>query len=197
MSATTPLWLPLVLGVGGLVTTLGAAVMAGRWAARREDVRWQRERSDRQEQWRREDSLRWLQDRKQAYARLIRTLDEWDAETKMALGFSVNLKTKKVFAKAEIDRLSKAAAEAMTQVEFMAPELICMHAKRAVAFRSALWLALFWELHDDVAHVLPFGPSPVRERLAETRDNLFKIMQKHLGLKTSGDEGQPGLLPSL
>ena len=95
MSTATTVWVPLVTaGVGliaGIGAAMGTAILTQRRTDRREDVRWQREREDRQEQWRRErqdrqeqwqreDSLRWLQHRQAAYARLTTALFQWDAE---------------------------------------------------------------------------------------------------------------------
>ena len=93
MSVPATVWVPLVTAGIGLLTGIGAAIgtaflTQGR-TDRREDVRWQRERDDRQEQWQREreareeqwqheDALRWLQNRQQAYAGLIAVLYQWD-----------------------------------------------------------------------------------------------------------------------
>lgn len=77
VSATTPLWVPLTIAAGGLVTTLGAAVIT-QWLANR------RERTARREQWGREDSVRWQEDRKQAYAEFLAALSAWDACIKTA-----------------------------------------------------------------------------------------------------------------
>ena len=93
VSATV--WVPLVTAAVGLIAGLGTSIFTQRRADSREDVRWQRERQDRQEQWQqerqtrqelweREDSHRWLQDRQQAYARLMAALYTWDDELRRA-----------------------------------------------------------------------------------------------------------------
>jgi hypothetical protein len=144
MSATTPLWVPLMIAAVGLATTIGAAVLTQWWASRREDVRWGRERDDRQEQWKREDSLRWLQDRQQAYARLIAALDEWDHElgsARAALTIDAEFaEYEKLWPKeldtAELKRRGKTARDALALVQFMAPKAVGGLARRTVQDRE-------------------------------------------------------------
>ena len=66
MSATVSVWVPLAVAGAGVASTFGAAVLT-RWSDHRE----------RREQWRREDAVRWYQERQQAYVRLMAALDEW------------------------------------------------------------------------------------------------------------------------
>ncbi len=139
MSTAATVWVPLVTAGVGLLTGIGAAmgtaILTQRRTDRREDVRWQREREDRQEQWQREqrdrqeqwqreDSLRWLQYRQAAYARLTTALFQWDAE----LGSAG--KRRKADALAgertqvdwtEMDRRARDTREALDSVLFLAP----------------------------------------------------------------------------
>ena len=71
MGTTATVWVPLITAGLGLVTGLGAAVgttvLTQRRTDRREDVRWQRERQNRQEQWQRERDERVTEERKLAF----------------------------------------------------------------------------------------------------------------------------------
>lgn len=139
MSTATTVWVPLVTaGVGliaGIGAAMGTAVLTQRRTDRREDVRWQREREDRQEQWQRErkdrqeqwqreDSLRWLQHRQAAYARLTTALFQWDAELRSAgecrqADAPVGERTRVDWT--EMDRRERDTREALDSVLFLAP----------------------------------------------------------------------------
>lgn len=70
-AATTPLWIPLfvaAIGVAGtLIAGIAGAVLAHRWADRRDDKTWAREREREHERWRREDEARTFDHRRDAY----------------------------------------------------------------------------------------------------------------------------------
>jgi len=76
-------WVPLLVAAVGLLSTFGAAALTQRQASRREQRQWQREREARLEQWQREDSVRWLEDRQRTYARFVAALYEWDDKLAM------------------------------------------------------------------------------------------------------------------
>ncbi|GAA3303097.1 hypothetical protein GCM10020218_099900 [Dactylosporangium vinaceum] len=65
---------PLVSAVVAAVTALVTQSLI----RRRDDVRWERERAERREQWAREDAARWLADRRSAYADLLTARHEHD-----------------------------------------------------------------------------------------------------------------------
>jgi hypothetical protein len=58
----------------GVAGTLGAAVSLTRWF----DIQQLRQH------WAHDDAVRWLQDRQQAYARLMAALDDWDVAVNKA-----------------------------------------------------------------------------------------------------------------
>ena len=95
--ATTPLWVPLAVAALGVVGSFGAAFFTRRWADRREDqrwsrereaetTRWQREQDDRREQWRREDAARWLSERRAVYAEFLLGHETWKSALSKAEG---------------------------------------------------------------------------------------------------------------
>jgi hypothetical protein len=79
MSTATPLWVPLLVAAFGVAGTVTAAVLTQILTRRRDRQRWQIERDERREQWRREDAARWLADRRTAYAELLAALHEQHA----------------------------------------------------------------------------------------------------------------------
>jgi hypothetical protein len=80
VTASTP-WVPLVAAVVAALTALGTTTITQALTRRRDDVRWQRERAERREQWRREDEARWLADRRSAYTQLLTALHEYESLT--------------------------------------------------------------------------------------------------------------------
>lgn len=71
MGATTPLWVPLVVAVLGLLATAGGAItgvlITQRRSDKRDDKTWERERQREQERWTREDAARTFEQRRAAY----------------------------------------------------------------------------------------------------------------------------------
>jgi hypothetical protein len=69
--STTPLWVPIVVAGIGVAGTLTAGIAGGlitqRWADRRDDKTWERERLREQERWRREDQARTFEHRRAAF----------------------------------------------------------------------------------------------------------------------------------
>jgi hypothetical protein len=190
MSATTPLWVPLTIAAVGLTTTVGAAVLTQWWASRREDVRWSRERNDRHEQWQREDSQRWHQDRQQAYARLIAALGDWDSTLSSAIAARTvddAMEDLKEYTQlwpaeqdtAELDRKMRTVREALTLVEFMAPKAVRDLARQAVSEHQLL--PVTW-----LRKKQPLGVSELRWRrgaLERQRSELLAAMRENLGLE--------------
>jgi hypothetical protein len=185
MNATTPLWVPLAVAAGGLITTIGAAVLTGWWASHREDVRWAREREDRLAQWQREDSQRWLQDRRQAYARLLTALNELsdkleDARQIRAMDVEAELDL------AEIKSAVRVIGAALSSVQIIASKEVASRAPFALGSYApfVLWLSPSAKL--SLAKI---------EELLETAHNrtewLYEAMRKDLGLEV------PNLLETL
>ena len=69
--STTPLWVPLVVAGMGILGTLTAgtagALITQRWADRRDDKTWARERAREEERWRREDKGRTFEHRREVF----------------------------------------------------------------------------------------------------------------------------------
>lgn len=181
---------------------MGAAILTQRRTDRREEVRWkreqgdrkdqwQRERDDRQAQWKREDSLRWLQDKKAAYARLIAALDEWDQELGSARAASTIdaefREYQELFPEeldtAELKRRGKGTREALALVQFMAPKAVGGLARRTIQDREEF----------QVIHLVarPTDPADLDARwmrLLKRRRELLTSMRDDLGLEIgSGD----------
>jgi hypothetical protein len=86
MAASTPLWVPLVVAIVGVLGTLAAAVFSQIWSRRldehrwkrereAEELRWKREQDERAAQWEREDRARWIADRRDNYAAALAAYD--------------------------------------------------------------------------------------------------------------------------
>jgi hypothetical protein len=172
--------------VAGLVAGLGAAVWTQRRTDRREDVRWQRERDDRQEQWRREDSLRWLQDRQQAYARLLGVLYDWDAVLSSALAtIDADLSSgERTIDTTEIDRRARAARNALAPAQFMAPKAVRSLAQSAVTDREELESSVFGFIAGEVL----FNAHQRWMRLSEATSLLQEAMRSDLGLESEAED---------
>lgn len=185
MSATTPLWVPLTVAVGGLVTTLGAAVLT-QWLANR------RERTDREAQWRRDDSIRWHQDRKQAYAELIAALYAWDGWLEAA-GTEYQL-ARIEDRRPELDvtertQVAKKADEALVVVEFMASEKVRQLALASVQERRhAGWLVTFKKHNPDEPAEQRWSTAAWRKIVANNTSALREAMRKELRLESTLDD---------
>ena len=77
---TTPLWVPLLVAVLGLIGTgggaLAGALITQRRSDRRETAAWTRERARERELWAREDTLRNFEQRRDSYVEFYATLRE-------------------------------------------------------------------------------------------------------------------------
>jgi hypothetical protein len=187
VSATV--WVPLVTAAVGLAAGLGTSVFTQRRADAREDVRWRRERDDRQEQWQREDSLRWVQDRKQAYARLVVALYEWD--TALASAARASEKAVKANEQTELDlteikRAERVAFEALAPVRFIAP--------KDTRSRARLTFERHRIVSQNLARNLPHVGAEATERWNEMLDSTSKLdeaMWKDLGLENKPEDAKP------
>jgi hypothetical protein len=124
----TSVWVPLATAAVGLLAGLATSVITQRRADSREDVRWERE-----------DSQRRLQDRQQVYARLMAALYAWDDELRRARAdpdIAVSLNDRSELDTGELRRLRTAAREARALVDLMAPEPVRDLTKRAQTERE-------------------------------------------------------------
>lgn len=130
---STPLWVPLaVAGLGFLGTIIGTVTgvfITQRRSDRREDARWERERDHERELWKREDSARTFDHRREVYTNFYErlksdaravyyagmglgpALDEFDWQIPL---YDLVLKLE-VFATAETAELAKSAYNALWQ----------------------------------------------------------------------------------
>lgn len=69
-------WPTLVIAGMGFVSTVTASVYSQRHAARREDLKWEREQAQTRTLWEREDAARSYDDRRHAYLEFIAELDK-------------------------------------------------------------------------------------------------------------------------
>ena len=99
------------------------------------------------DQWQREDAQRWLQDRQQAYARLMAALDEWDVAVNQGMArrhTDALTGERSEYDPAEWKELRQAARAAQGLVELMAPESVrgraspCWQGRRCSRCRVAM-----------------------------------------------------------
>jgi hypothetical protein len=197
----TSVWVPLVTAAVGLITGLGTSIFAQRRADSREDVRWQRERQDRQEQWRqerqtrheqweREDSHRLLQDRQQAYGRLIAALYTWDDElrrTRADPDVAARLNERSELDTPELRRLRTGARDARALVDLMASNTVRRLARSAQIDREE-----FGTVH--LAGDGPADPAQTAEAWARVRKgtvSLREAMRSDIGLQSMADDDTP------
>jgi FtsZ-interacting cell division protein ZipA len=156
-----------------------------RWEREREDRRmqWEREREDRREQWQREDSLRWLQDRQQAYAQFLSAHDEWDTTLSAArasrntdIGPDMGMRPE--LDSTKIAQARMAARRLLPLLEFMAPKQTRELARSAVTTRTAFQLRYLTTDVTDVAK-MDAGWAQVRE----STSSLLKAMRNDLGVE--------------
>jgi hypothetical protein len=193
-ATTVTWWIPLASAAVGVVAGLGAGLGAAVWTQRRtdrrEDMRWERERTDRAEQWRREDSLRWLQDRQQAYARLLAALYEWDRALLSAIAdrqSDVALNKRTDLDAAERINVSTAARELVPLVLFMAPETVRSLTRVAITDRESFW----------IVHLTPDPPDLLKmdegwTRIVERTSWLREAMRIDLGVESESTGQRPG-----
>jgi hypothetical protein len=78
MTASIPLWVPLVVAILGLIGTAGGAIAGVVITQRRSDARdkatWERERERERERWGREDAARTFEQRRDAYSDFYESL---------------------------------------------------------------------------------------------------------------------------
>jgi hypothetical protein len=206
-SSSNP-WVPAIAAAVGAGAALVVGVITALTAGHRETVRWnrertardnqwERERDERRDQWRREDSLRWVQARQQAYARLVADLRTWDSEL---LGLLTVLKLDEQFGsntnidKTGIEQAQHAARDALTLAEFLAPNLVAGEA--GMAFR-------FFELMHQAIRGYPTlpprgvaEPQELWEKATGARKTLERSMRDDLGLAGVPVTHQPGISAS-
>jgi hypothetical protein len=189
MSATVPVWVPLVVAGAGLVSTFGAAILT-RWADGRE----------RREQWQREDSFRWQQDRQHAYARMMAVLNEWDRElfsVLRSLQADARLNTRTEVDVDEMTRLDSAAREASALVQLMAPEAVSALTEPALKDRRALRHSMSpWIVGPRPDKPADFNPvAQLWGRLDGSASRLREAMREDRGIKSQANP-PGGRLPS-
>jgi hypothetical protein len=139
------------------------------------------------QQWRRDEAVRWLQDRQQAYARLMAALDDWDVAVDKAVAqrhTDAVTGERREYDSAEWDELRRAARAAQGVVELMAPESVRGPARSAVVRRQAIWM-LYLTVEDADLSKMDEERSTVRKVTRALRD----AMRGDLGLGPDEDSG--------
>lgn len=170
---STAVWVPLLTaGVGliaGLVSGLGGTILSQRRASK-----------DRLDQWQREDSLRWQQDRLRIYGQLISALDAWDAELRTA---TARRKVAAItgeppsFNDDEWQRLRRATSDVLALVELMAPEEVRGTARSCYVSRD--WIRMGYLTEDNADLDEMEADSDRAQALARA---LVEAMRSDLGL---------------
>jgi hypothetical protein len=174
MDATVSVWVPLVVAGVGLLTTL-AGVVYTRWA----------DRKDRRDQWRREDTQRWLPDRQEAYARLMAALAAWDASATQAIArrhTDAVVGERSAFDSAEWQKLRQATRDAQGLVELLAPESVRGIARMAEVRRDWLRVSYLTEENVSLDEMDEFWKEALKVTTA-----LRNAMRKDLGLAAEDD----------
>jgi hypothetical protein len=172
----TSVWVPLVTAAVGLLAGLGTSIVTQRRADSREDARWKRE-----------DSQRRLQDRQEAYARLMAALYAWDDELRRAradrnVGALLNERSE--LDTAELRRLRMAAREARALVDLMAPDSVRSLAKSAQTDRE-----IFGTVHLELDESMdPAKGKAAWTRVREGTVSLREAMRTDLGLQGLVDD---------
>jgi hypothetical protein len=148
-----------------------------------------RERTARQEQWRREDSVRWQEDRKQAYADFLAALSAWDDWVKAAgseRGLASIEDRKPDFNRAEKERVSTKAEETFAIVEFMASDEVRQLALENVKYRRGAGWEISFKKGNPDEPVEPRWSTPAWREMAESKTLALRgAMRKELGLDLS------------
>ncbi|WNV86579.1 hypothetical protein [Umezawaea sp. Da 62-37] len=88
-----PAWLTVALGVlavvGTIVGALGAQMIAARRVQQREDIRWQREREERNEERRHQLRLSWRERRLEAYSEFLAAMEELEGQVVARSGLTI------------------------------------------------------------------------------------------------------------
>lgn len=177
------MWVPLVTAAAGLITGLGTSIFTQRRADRREDVVWQREREDRQQQWKQER-------RQQAYARLMAALYTWDDELRRARAdrnVAALLNERSELDTPELRHLRAAARDARALVDLMASDRVRLLTKSAQTDRE-----MFGAVH--LAGGEPADPAKTNEAWARVRAgtvSLREAMRSDLGLQGMAGDDKP------
>ncbi|MEH0927814.1 hypothetical protein [Micromonospora sp. CPCC 205558] len=173
MSATTPLWVPLLVACLGLLGTIGAAVLTHAWTARRETVRWERELAERDGERNREERARWLAERRTLYSDFKNALD--DFITKVNDGHHLLASTGKRWT----PEAEESADASLTQCEALYRDLQMLAPIHLTADAEVLL-----EMYRDRFHGVMHGetaPLPV-QRAAEVTRSLREKMREDLGI---------------
>jgi hypothetical protein len=84
VTASIPLWVPVVVAILGLIGTAGGAiagvVITQRWSDRRDKTAWERERERERELWAREDAARMFDLRRDAHSEFYTAVNRQRAE---------------------------------------------------------------------------------------------------------------------
>jgi hypothetical protein len=172
-------WAPVAAAGIGAVAAFGAAALTQRSNNKTQAQRWEQERGNRDQQWQREDRLRWAQERQQAYARFVGALYAWDDALTLATAarrFAPELPAREPDWE-EIASARREAREQQSMVQFLAPKEIRDLAGNAVLRREILAADLSAE--GGSARVNPDW-TKVRESLR----SLLIAMRDNLGLET-------------
>lgn len=153
----------------GIAGTLGAAGLT-RWF----DLRQLRQR------WTHDEAVRWLQDRQQAYGRLMGALDDWDVAVNQGVArrrIDALFGERRAYDSAEWNELRQAARTAHGVVELMAPESVRGLSRSAVARRQAMWVIYLADENADLSKMDEEWGSVQKDTMA-----LREAMRADLGL---------------
>jgi hypothetical protein len=179
-SGQVPLWVPVVVGLLGLVGVLGAQVVAGR----REDRRWRRDTEREEVRWKRERErerdARSYEGRAQAYAEVIGAIEAFDwvlYQARQVVRSGQKLSDELA---TDVRRVTSQARNALGGVNVYAPERIRAMLRESMLRRSSLSIALLANEHGET-----------QQRMWHDGQQEYRIMRnamrRDLGLDAEDD----------
>jgi hypothetical protein len=164
-----------LVAVGALV----GVVLTQLWSTKRENVRWERERADRLDQWEREDRARWESEKRAAYSRALAHTEEWLDLARRAKPLPIL--GKRGMSREEVELLRQAEEEVnkgIAEVALLAPAEMAAEAQKLLA----LIHAFSWNWSDLVQNLTPRTDRVIEERATDAIERCVHAVQ---GLRTA------------
>jgi hypothetical protein len=181
MGSTTPLWVPLVVAIIGLLATIAGTIAGVLITQRRSDARnkvaWERERERERERWAREDAARTFELRREAY---VEFHDVATQVWRVLFGLYV------VRAASDLDQTGKyqaASFDVSKRIEFWdALEKVSVYGSGTIAEMAQEIGKLFREAEKNIDAAL---------KLKRELEKLLKAIRADLGIPVGAIESPP------
>ena len=180
---TTPVWVPLVVAVfgmlGAIVGTVAGVLLTQRRSDRRELESWNRERERERERWAREDALRVFEDRRRTYIEFYQSVLQM-ARRIYDRGFGV-------FHEEDADGDFVFEWNSSTALKLECLRLYASPAVRLAA--TAAYNACYdWDIQTTDSDAYQEGDFAIRRERYETADRkLYEAIREELGVQNPAD----------